>query len=99
MKRTPIKRVGARARREADALRAFRREVFARAKWTCERCGVFWPKTVGLEAHHRLPRSRGGTHDPSNGNALCWQGHQSIHDHAVPEWRDFIVETKPGSPC
>lgn len=105
MKRSPLKRAmplratGARAAREKAALQAFRREVFKRAKYTCERCGVFWPKTLGLEAHHRLPRARGGSHDPSNGAALCWQCHQSIHDHTVPEWREFVVETKPARPA
>lgn len=94
-KRTPLRKVGARAKREADALREFRREVFERDRWTCRRCGVFWPKGVGLEAHHLLPRARGGSHDPSNGAALCSSCHMGIHTGTAIDYERWLVRTRP----
>jgi predicted restriction endonuclease len=45
----------------------FRAQVLKRAGGRCAVCGT----TVGVEAHHRVPVSTGGSHDPSNGVALC----------------------------
>ena len=44
-----------------------RRSVLARAGSQCERCGL----SSALELHHRLYRSRGGSHDVANLVALC----------------------------
>lgn len=93
-----LRRVGARAAREAQALQDFRREVFKRAEYCCERCGVFWPKGVGLEAHHRLPRARGGSHDPSNGAALCFSCHIGVHAGTAADYERWLVRTRPERP-
>lgn len=102
MKRSPLKRKtrlrkrGARAEREAEALAEFRRAVLARARWVCERCSEragFMPYTW-LHAHHIKPRSRGGTHDPENGAALCGYCHMGVHSHTVKDWRSWIITRK-----
>lgn len=105
MKRSPLKprrhglrRRGARAEREAEALAQFRLGLFERAMGRCERCKLpAHPayKPSWLHPHHRLPRARGGTHELSNGAALCGKCHRFIHDHAVDDWREWTVETKP----
>ena len=84
MKRSPLNRIGRRALREQEALEAFRGAVLARGR--CERCGT----DRMLTAHHRLPRSRGGTHDEENGVCLCWRCHRQITDHACEDWREYL---------
>lgn len=86
MKRTPIRRVGKRALEEKDELKAFRAAVLARDNWSCRRCG----DESGLQVHHRLPRSRGGKHEPENGVAVCASCHRLIHSHQTPDWMDWI---------
>ena len=46
--------------------------VLERDNYQCQRCG----DTRDLHIHHRLPRGRGGTHDPENLVTLCgWRCH------------------------
>lgn len=94
-RKVTLRKVGARARREAANLRAFRKAILERAAGKCERCGR---ACRDLEAHHRLPRARGGAHAPSNGAGLCWQCHDSVHDRTALDWREWVIETKPGAP-
>ena len=55
----------------------------------CARCFNYGPR----DAHHILPRSRGGTHDAKNGVGLCRKCHMAVHAHA-PDWRNWIVTRK-----
>lgn len=101
-KRKALARRGARSKREAEALAAFRKAVLERAGYKCERCRkpshpVYGPR---LEAHHRLARSQGGSNDPSNGAALCGGPdgcHARVTDHRAPDWRAWVIQTKPGA--
>lgn len=87
-RRKPLARVhrlrvlGLRALREQQALRSFRKAVLERAGRRCERCG----SDRMLHAHHILPRSLGGTHDPENGACLCWRCHRLVHDGQVENY-------------
>ncbi len=49
--------------------------------------------TYRLEPHHILPRSHGGSHDPSNLTLLCW-----FHHHVVVHKRHYTIdpESPPG---
>jgi predicted restriction endonuclease len=77
-------------KRKEDQL-AFRAIVLEAAGYQCERCG-FAPRDSGmLEAHHRLPKSRGGTNVLANGACLCRACHRGAHDHTIDDWRDWIV--------
>lgn len=78
--------MGARKKRTQSAETAFRLTVLKRASHACERCG----STQNLHAHHRVPRSRGGTHEPDNGHCLCGGCHALVHDHRIDDWRDWI---------
>ena len=86
-RRKPLRRIGARAKREASALAAFRAAVLKRAAGRCERCG----KAGKLHVHHIRPRSRGGKHVLENGAALCPRDHRAVHDHTVPDFRRWIA--------
>lgn len=92
LSRSPLARRGARAARRAEALEAFRRAVLARAGGRCERCGA-QPGSrplERLEAHHLLPRARGGSDDPSNGAALCGACHRAVHEHRAADWASWL---------
>lgn len=86
MRRTRLRRLGKRGVAAKEALDAVRDAVLARANYACERCG----KDCKLELHHRLPRSRGGSHTPDNLAALCRWCHSEIHAHARG-WQEWIL--------
>lgn len=65
-------------------------EAFERAGHACERCST----RHSLTGHHRLPRSRGGTHEQSNIAVLCFDCHRAVHDHTVSDWGDWIESRK-----
>jgi hypothetical protein len=56
-----------------------RREVLARDRHRCRRKGCNHSRF--LEIHHIVPRSRGGTHDPTNLVTLCSNCHQLWHEN------------------
>lgn len=85
MKRTALKRVGARKKREMKELQRFRIEVLKAAGFACERCGG----TQDLHAHHRLTRARGGLHHPDNGHCLCMKCHDGVH-LKLDDWRRWL---------
>jgi hypothetical protein len=47
-----------------------------RCEWTDEDGRCF---AHASQAHHVLPRSRGGTDDPDNGVGLCMRHHYEVH--------------------
>jgi hypothetical protein len=55
---------------------ALHRAVYRRANYRCEACGA---SEVKLEAHHRVPRERGGRDAVENLVALCVGCHQAAH--------------------
>ena len=66
--------------------RWFRTAVLEAAGYECQRCGSLFD----LEAHHFLPKSRGGEDDPANGICLCHSCHRGVHDHTVDDWDRWI---------
>lgn len=83
--RKPIRRVGRKARREADAWAACREAVIARARGLCEGpgevCGVIYGVPHrGAEVHHVWPEDRDrGVHDPDRCLLLCTAAHRWSH--------------------
>ena len=47
--------------------------------WFCEYCGVCRPINNGLEIHHIVYRSQGGTDDIENICCLCRACHNAAH--------------------
>lgn len=89
MKRTRIRRIGRKSKRDRPALIELGRAVRARADGRCERCGS-WVGYFYLHVHHRRPRSLGGKHTQENASALCGACHGAIHSHAADDWRNWI---------
>lgn len=80
-RKSRLPRLGRRGKQAQKALKLFRAVVLARAKSRCQRCNTkVDPRS--LEAHHLLPRARGGSHDPENGAALCRDCHRAVHSGA-----------------
>ena len=89
-------------KRKLEALKDFRRAVLASAKvsggWKCERCGKVLRYEHQIEAHHRLPRSQGGSNCVTNGAALCrtfveTNCHDNVHlhiDDGFSPWWEWI---------
>lgn len=98
MKRTPLRRVGKKSRRDAQEMRAARLVLLERSGGRCEGRGFSDLCTgVGTEAHHLCKRSRGGTNDPSNLVWLCHFCHVKTETNPaealvagllVPSWGD-----------
>ncbi|MBI1383024.1 MAG: hypothetical protein GC161_18290 [Planctomycetaceae bacterium] len=80
-RKTRMARLGRRGKRVQKAVQIFRAVVLARAKSRCQRCSKKVPPAL-LEAHHLLPRARGGDHNPDNGAALCRECRRQIHSGA-----------------
>jgi hypothetical protein len=86
-RKTPLKRgsrlppVGAKTRRDAGDLAAFRLALHVRSGGFCEARTPACPegRHEGVHAHHVRLRSQGGGHDPSNGLLLCAAAHNYVH--------------------
>lgn len=64
--------------------RAKRRDILERDGFTCGNCGENpLESDAYLHVHHIVPRSKGGTHDPSNLITLCERCHRAVHSSNV----------------
>jgi ATP adenylyltransferase len=61
-------------------------EVLKRARFRCELCGVS-ADVRALEVDHIFPRSRGGTDDPDNLQALCYRCNAMKRDRDDTDFR------------
>lgn len=60
---------------------ATRRAVYRRDGWRCALCD----DVRGLQIHHVMPRSAGGSDDEMNLVTLCWRCHAEAHGTYLPE--------------
>jgi ATP adenylyltransferase len=67
-----------------------RYEVFKRAKHRCELCGVH-ETHVALHVDHIIPRSKGGSDDLSNFQALCVSCNTSKRDRDDTDFRGVVA--------
>lgn len=63
-----------------------RRSVYRRDGWRCALCDA----TTGLQIHHIIPRSKGGTDLRGNLITLCWKCHAVAHGTRMPEYPEHI---------
>lgn len=64
-----------------------RREVYKRDGYTCQNCGAQGGPygNTELNAHHIVPKSKGGTQSKNNLVTICKPCHNAVHyDHQVP---------------
>lgn len=59
-----------------------RKEVYRRDGYRCALCD----STKGLQIHHCVKRSQGGTNNPMNLISLCWACHAVIHGTRLPDY-------------
>lgn len=62
-----------------------RKKVYQRDGYQCQRCGASGGGSgnAELHAHHKVPKSKGGSHRLSNLTTLCSDCHSQVHGHAV----------------
>ena len=60
---------------------ATRRAVYRRDGYRCALCD----DVRGLQIHHAMPRSVGGSDDEMNLVTLCWRCHAEAHGTFLPE--------------
>ena len=62
-----------------------RRRVYRRDNYRCQRCGRSGgPRgNAELHAHHKTPKSRGGSHELHNLTTVCKSCHEDIHGHPI----------------
>ena len=66
----------------ANLTNAVRKAVYKRDGYRCALCD----SQTGLQIHHVVPRSHGGTSYPHNLITLCWRCHNAIHGTRFPEY-------------
>jgi hypothetical protein len=84
--------VGGIKRTPADA--AFSNCIRARDKWTCQRCGTYYPegRRGGLDCSHHHGRGAWGIRfDPLNAEALCYGCH-SHHGGTEERRKEVLTE-------
>jgi 5-methylcytosine-specific restriction endonuclease McrA len=70
---------------------AIRERVFERDEWLCQFCRF---EGGSLDAHHRLPRSRGGRDEYDCLVSVHRRCHQAIHDRPAESYaRGFLVHS------
>lgn len=62
-----------------------RKKVYRRDGYECQRCGASGGMggNAELHAHHKTPKSEGGSHSLSNLQTLCRDCHSQVHGHPV----------------
>ena len=66
---------------------ATRKEVYRRDGYRCALCD----STKGLQIHHAVHRSEGGSNQPQNLICLCWKCHAAAHGTRMPEYPDYVT--------
>ena len=62
-----------------------RKAVYRRDHWRCALCD----SDRGLQIHHVIRRSQGGTNYPHNLITLCWKCHAVAHGAMPPGYEDI----------
>lgn len=79
----------------ANLTNAVRKAVYKRDGYACALCDS--PR--GLQVHHVVPRSEGGTDFPHNLITLCWRCHAVAHGTRMPEYADWMNQEELRQAC
>ena len=70
----------------ANITRETRRKVYRRDGFRCALCD----STDGLQVHHFIKRSAGGSNQPMNLITLCWKCHAAAHGTRIADYPDYV---------
>lgn len=95
MRRTPLRKISNKKRRDNGIYKNARAKVIARDEGWCVLCGRQYQ-----EIHHIIFRSQGGKHNIENLCCLCWECHH-IRAHGtkakeVRNWLQTILKERYG---
>lgn len=79
----------------ANLTNAVRKAIYKRDNYSCALCDS--PR--GLQIHHCMPRSEGGSDDPMNLITLCWRCHAVAHGTRMPENPDWMNAVEIHEAC
>ncbi len=79
----------------ANLTNAVRKSIYKRDLYECALCGS--PR--GLQVHHVVARSGGGSDHPHNLITLCWRCHAVIHGTRLPEYPDWMDAAELEQAC
>lgn len=72
-----------------------RKAIYRRDGYRCALCD----DVRGLQIHHAVHRSEGGSDSPHNLITLCWRCHAVAHGTRLPERPDFMDAEEIGQAC
>jgi len=72
----------------ANLTNSTRKAVYRRDGFRCALCD----STDGIQIHHALPRSLGGSNSPMNLVTLCWRCHALAHGTNLYDAPDFAPD-------
>ena len=72
----------------ANLTPAARKAIYRRDRFTCALCD----DNHGLQIHHVMKRSQGGTNSPHNLITLCSDCHALAHGTKLRDWQDVTQE-------
>ena len=70
----------------ANIPNSVRRSVYRRDGYRCALCD----SATGLQIHHIVHRSEGGSNHPQNLITLCWKCHAVAHGTRMPEYPEYV---------
>lgn len=73
----------------ANITNTIRKKVYRRDGWRCALCD----SVDGLQCHHVIHRSMGGSDNPANLICLCWRCHAVAHGTDMPGYEEHDTET------
>lgn len=79
----------------ANIPNTIRKSIYKRDNYACALCDS--PR--GLQIHHCMPRSEGGTDSPMNLICLCWRCHAVAHGTRFPENPDWMNAVELHEAC
>lgn len=79
----------------ANLSKSERRAIYKRDGYRCALCD----SNRGLQIHHIMKRSQGGSNSPHNLITLCWVCHAIVHGTRMPDCADWMGPEEVHEAC
>ena len=79
----------------ANLSKSERRAIYKRDGYRCALCD----SNRGLQIHHIMKRSQGGSNSPHNLITLCWVCHAIVHGTRMPDCADWMGPVEVHEAC